>query len=130
MQRVVRSVFGLLAGVFLFAMASEVSAASPAVVSVISARVKGDPSAYIKKLKAGKPLIMKLGAKSFRILRAAYAGEGTGRIVAVAEYETAEDFGKSRAKRWDDAEFMKWYNDLLSSGLSEDVHASLLEEVQ
>jgi hypothetical protein len=130
MQRVVGSIVGLLAGVFLLTIVSEVSAAAPAVVSVFSARVKGDPSAYIKKLKAGKPLILKLGAKSFRILRAAYAGEGTGRIITVAEYETAEDFGKSRAKRWDDAEFMKWYNDLVNSGLAEDVHAILLEEVQ
>jgi hypothetical protein len=129
MRRVTGSIAGLLA-VFLFAMAPEVSAAPPAVVSVFSARVKGDPSVYIKKLKAGKPLILKLGAKSFRILTAAYAGEGTGRVITVAEYETAEDFGKSRAKRWDDAEFMKWYNDLVNSGLAEDVHASLLEEVQ
>ena len=131
MKSAARLVFCLLAGIFLLVMASDATAgAAPAVLSVFSARVKGDGSAYLKKLQAGKPLVMKLGAKNFRIFRAIYAGEGTERIITVAEYENAEAFGKARMKRSDDAEFTKWLNDLVGSGLSEDVHASLLEEVQ
>jgi hypothetical protein len=121
----------LLTGIALLSTATKVIAAgAPAVVSVFSAKVKGDGSAYLKKLQAGKPLILKQGAKSFRIFRALYAGEGTSRIISVAEYENAEAFGKARVQRADDAEFTKWVNDLVNSGLSEDVHASLLEEVQ
>jgi hypothetical protein len=121
----------MLAGVALLVSAQEATAAgAPAVVSVFSAKVKGDGSAYLKKLQAGKPLVMKQGAKNFRIFRAIYAGEGTARIITVAEYENAEAFGKARVQRVDDAEFTKWVNDLVSSGLAEDVHASLLEEVQ
>jgi hypothetical protein len=125
------SLLCLLEGIALFATATEVAAAgAPGVVSVFSARVKGDGSAYLKKLQAGKPLILKQGAKSFRIFRAIYAGEGTARIVSVAEYENAEAFGKARVQRADDAEFSKWVADLVNSGLAEDVHATLLEEVQ
>jgi hypothetical protein len=125
------SLWSLLTAIALLATATEVTAAgAPAVVSVFSAKVKGDGSAYLKKLQAGKPLILKQGAKSFRIFRALYAGEGTSRIISVAEYENAEAFGKARVQRADDAEFTKWVNDLVNSGLSEDVHASLLEEVQ
>ncbi len=119
------------ATIVLLAMATEAAGgAAPAVVSVFSAKVKGDGSAYVKKLQAGKPLIMKQGAKNFRIFRAIYAGEGTARIISVAEYENAEAFGKARVQRADDPEFTKWVSDLVSSGLAEDVHASLLEEVQ
>ncbi len=121
----------LLAGIALLATAIEATAAgAPAVVSVFSAKVKGDGSAYEKKLQAGKPLVMKQGAKSFRIFRAIYAGQGTARIVSVAEYENAEVFGKARVQRADDAEFAKWVSDLVNSGVAEDVHATLLEEVQ
>jgi hypothetical protein len=130
MKRVVK-VLCLSAAIALLATVAEAAAAgAPAVVSVFSAKVKGDGSAYVKKLQAGKPLIMKQGAKSFRIFRAIYAGEGTSRIISVAEYENAEAFGKARVQRADDAEFTKWVNDLVNSGLSEDVHSSLLEEVQ
>ena len=129
MKRTIRSSVCLLLGVALLAIATEAAAAAPAFVSVVSARVKGDGGEYVKKLKAGKPLIMKLGAKSVRIFRAAYAGEGTGRIITVAEYENAEAFGKARAKRLEDPEFMKWFNDIVGSGLAEDVRATLLEEV-
>ena len=115
----------------LFLMATEAPAAgAPAVVSVFSAKVKGDGSAYLKKLQAGKALVMKQGAKSFRVFRAIYAGEGTSRVITVAEYENAEAFGKARVQRADDPEFTKWVTDLVNSGLAEDVHASLLEEVQ
>ena len=125
------SLSSLLMGIALLAAATEVAAAgAPAVVSVFSARVKGDGSAYLKKLQTGKALVMKQGAKNFRIFRAIYAGEGTSRIITVAEYENAEAFGKARVQRADDAEFTKWVNDLVNSGLAEDVHASLLEEVQ
>jgi len=92
----IASLLCLLAGIAPFAVATEAAAAgAPAVVSVFSAKVKGDGSAYVKKLQAGKPLIMKQGAKSFRIFRAIYAGEGTSRIISVAEYENAEAFGKA-----------------------------------
>jgi hypothetical protein len=118
-------------GIALLATATGVSAAgAPAVVSVFSARVKGDGSAYLKKLQTGKALVMKQGAKNFRVFRAIYAGEGTSRIITVAEYENAEAFGKARVQRADDAEFAKWVSDLVNSGVAEDVHASLLEEVQ
>ena len=131
MKNLARLVSCLLAGIALLATATDATAAAaPAVLSVFSAKVKGDGSAYVKKLQAGKPLVMKHGAKSFRIFRAIYAGEGTARIISVAEYENAEVFGKARVNRSDDAEFTKWINDLEGSGLSEDVHASLLEEVQ
>jgi len=121
----------LLASVALPVSATEATAAgAPPVVSVFSAKVKGDGSAYLKKLQAGKALVMKQGAKSFRVFRAIYAGEGTSRIISVAEYENAEAFGKARVQRADDAEFTKWVTDLVNSGLAEDVHASLLEEVQ
>ncbi len=131
MKSAARFVLCLLAGIVPLVMATDAAAAAaPAVVSVFSAKVKGDGSAYLKKLQAGKPLVMKLGAKNFRIFRAIYAGEGTARIITVAEYENAEAFGKARMNRSDDAEFMKWLNDLVSSDLAEDVHASLLEEVQ
>jgi hypothetical protein len=130
MKRAVK-VLCLSAAIALLATVAEAAAAgAPAVVSVFSAKVKGDGSAYVKKLQAGKQLIMKQGAKSFRIFRAIYAGEGTSRIISVAEYENAEAFGKARVQRADDAEFAKWVNDLVNSGLSEDVHSSLLEEVQ
>jgi conjugal transfer/entry exclusion protein len=130
MKRAVK-VLCLSAAIALLATVAEATAAgAPAVVSVFSAKVKGDGSAYVKKLQAGKQLIMKQGAKSFRIFRAIYAGEGTSRIISVAEYENAEAFGKARVQRTDDAEFTKWVNDLVNSGLSEDVHSSLLEEVQ
>jgi hypothetical protein len=130
MKRAVK-VLCLSAAIALLATVAEAAAAgAPAVVSVFSAKVKGDGSAYVKKLQAGKPLILKQGAKSFRIFRAIYAGEGTSRIISVAEYENAEAFGKARVQRADDAEFTKWVNDLVNSGLSEDVHSSLLEEVQ
>jgi hypothetical protein len=125
------SLLCLLAGIALLAATTEVTAAgAPPVVSVFSAKVKGDGSAYVKKLQAGKALVMKQGAKSFRIFRAIYAGEGTARIVSVAEYENAEAFGKARVQRADDAEFTKWVSDLVNSGLAEDVRASLLEEIQ
>jgi hypothetical protein len=125
------SLLCLLVGIASFAAATEATAAgAPVVVSVFSAKVKGDGSAYLKKLQAGKPMILKQGAKSFRIFRAIYAGEGTSRIISVAEYENAEAFGKARVQRADDAEFAKWVTDLVNSGLSEDVHSSLLEEVQ
>jgi hypothetical protein len=130
MKCAARSLSCLLAGVALLAAQEATAAGAPAVVSVFSAKVKGDGSAYLKKLQAGKPLVMKQGAKNFRIFRAIYAGEGTARIITVAEYENAEAFGKARVQRVDDAEFTKWVNDLVSSGLAEDVHASLLEEVQ
>jgi hypothetical protein len=131
MKSAARFVLCLLAGIVPLVMATDAAAAAaPAVVSVFSAKVKGDGSAYLKKLQAGKPLVMKLGAKNFRIFRAIYAGEGTARIITVAEYENAEAFGKARMNRSDDAEFMKWLNDLVSSDLAEDVRASLLEEVQ
>jgi hypothetical protein len=130
MKCAARSLSCLLAGVALLAAQEATAAGAPAVVSVFSAKVKGDGNAYLKKLQAGKPLVMKQGAKNFRIFRAIYAGEGTARIITVAEYENAEAFGKARVQRVDDAEFTKWVNDLVSSGLAEDVHASLLEEVQ
>jgi hypothetical protein len=131
MKRAANILTCLSAGVALLIVATEATAAgAPAVVSVFSARVKGDGSAYLKKLQAGKALVMKQGARSFRVFRAIYAGEGTSRIISVAEYENAEAFGKARVQRADDAEFKKWVNDLVNSGLAEDVHASLLEEVQ
>ncbi len=130
MQTTVRSLVFLWAAVFLLALASEVRADPPAIVSVISVKVKGDGSAYLKKAQEGKPIIMKLGAKSVRIFRAIFAGEGTARIITVSEYENAEAFGKARANRSKDEAFKKWFSDLQNSGLSEDVHASLLEEVQ
>ena len=130
-MRSAASLSSLLLGIALLAMTTEVAAAgAPAVVSVFSARVRGDGSAYVKKLQAGRAMVLKQGAKSFRIFRAIYAGEGTARIVSVAEYENAEAFGKARVQRADDAEFTKWVSDLVNSGLAEDVHASLLEEVQ
>ena len=130
MQRTVRSLVCLWAAVLLLAIASEVRAEPPAIVTVISVKVKGDGSAYLKKLQEGKPIIMRLGAKSFRVFRASIAGEGTGRIVSVAEYENSETFGKARAKRADDEAYKKWFSELIGSGLSEDPQASLLEEVQ
>jgi hypothetical protein len=114
----------------LLAIASEVRAEPPAIVTVISVKVKGDGSAYLKKLQEGKPIIMRLGAKSFRVFRAAIAGEETGRIISVSEYENAEAFGKARAKRSGDEAFQKWFSELTGRGLSEDAQASLLEEVQ
>jgi len=121
----------LLAGIALLATTAAVSAAgAPPVVSVFSARVKGDGAASVKKLQAGKAMVLKQGAKSFRIFRVIYAAEGTARIVGVAEYENAEAFGKARVQRAEDAEFTRWVSDLVNSGLAEDVHASLLEEVQ
>jgi hypothetical protein len=130
MKRAVR-VSSCLSTVFaLFLTAAEATAAgAPAVVSVFSAKVKGDGAAYLKKLEAGRALVLKQGAKSFRIFRAIYAGEGTSRIITVAEYENAEAFGKARVQRGSDAEFSKWVSDVVNSGLAEDVHASLLEEV-
>ena len=130
MNRVARWLVGVSLATVLLGAWSEVRADPPAVVTVISAKVKGDGSAYLKKLKAGKPLIMKLGAKSVRYFRASIAGEGTGRIFSVAEYDNAEAFGKARAKRSEDEEFKKWFADLVNSGLSEDVRSELMEEIQ
>jgi hypothetical protein len=130
MRTTVRSLVCLWAAVFLLTLASEVRADPPAVVSVISVKVKGDGSAYLKKLHEGKPIMMRLGAKSYRVFRAAIAGEGTARIISVSEYENAEAFGKARVKRSEDEAFKNWLSDLTSSGVSEDPQASLLEEVQ
>lgn len=130
MQRTVRCFVCLWAAALLLAIASEVRAEPPAIVTVISVKVKGDGSAYLKKLQEGKPIIMRLGARSFRVFRAAIAGEETGRIISVSEYENAEAFGKARAKRADDQAFKKWFSELTGSGLSEGAQASLLEEVQ
>jgi hypothetical protein len=130
MRIAVRSFVFLWAAALLLATAPQVRAEPPAIVTVISVKVKGDGSAYLKKLQEGKPIMMRLGAKSYRVFRAAIAGEETGRIISVSEYENAEAFGKARAKRADDEAFKKWLSDLQSSNVSEDVHASLLEEVQ
>jgi hypothetical protein len=80
MTSAARFVWCLMGALVLIVVATDATAAAaPAVLSVFSAKVKGDGSAYVKKLQAGKSLVLKLGAKNFRIFRAIYAGEGTAR---------------------------------------------------
>ena len=105
------------------------TATAQSVISVVTARAKGDDAAYMEKLKAAKPIVMRLGASSYRVFRAAFAGEGSGAIVSVAEYKDWPTFAEARAKRTSDEAFQKWYRDLIGSGVSELVSIELLEEV-
>jgi hypothetical protein len=103
--------------------------AQSAVATVVTAKVKGDPAAYIDKLAAAKPIVLRLGATSYRVFRAEFAGGNAGEIISIAEYEDMEAFAKARAARAADPEFQRWYKDLVTSGVSELVSMSLLEEV-
>src|SRR5579863_2440728 len=129
MRRTIMSLVSLCTAIFVLASASVVRAEPPAVLSVISVRVKGDGSAYMKKLQEVKPILLRLGAKSVRVFRVAYGGEETGRILSVSEYENAEAFGKFRQKRTDDDAFKAWFSDLQKNELTDGVQATLLEEV-
>jgi hypothetical protein len=105
------------------------TATAQPVISVVTARTKGDDAAYLVKLEAAKPIVMRLGASSYRVFRAAFAGEGSGAIVSVAEYKDWPTFAEARAKRTTDEAFQKWYRDLVGSGVSELVSIELLEEI-
>ena len=60
-------------------------AQSGAVVSVVTVKAKGDDSAYLQTLRAAAPIVMRLGATNYRVFRAAFAGDGAGSIISVAE---------------------------------------------
>jgi hypothetical protein len=117
------------AGLCLLAAASVLEAAGPPVLAVTVVKVKGDEAKYLEKADTTKAHIKRLGAQSVRFFRAIYAGEGTGLIIAVSEFENAEAFGKALVKRTEDKKYQEWFKDLRESGAAELVSVSLLEEV-
>ena len=132
MKNIGRSIL-FLATIFLLAAAPEVRARlmpAPAVLIIASVKVKGDGPQYLKKLLEGKPIMLRLGAKSFRVFATVIDGKGTGQIVSISEYQHAEAWGRFHVAAAHDEAFKKWLRDLAAALIEDTRESSLLEEVQ
>jgi hypothetical protein len=130
MKTAMMKTYPVVFGCFLAVVTPTLARAqASAVLSVVTVTAKGDGSVYLEKLRAVKPVVMRMGASSYRVFRAAFAGEGANSIVSVAEYKDWATFAEARTRRAADKEYQKWYVDLVASNSSELVSISLLEEV-
>ena len=125
---------GLTVGLALLASgaraAEEEAKSAPKVLNVIAVKVKGDLDAYLAKVKKLREVADRADSGgTFRVWRAAVAGQQTGLVYIGVEYANMEAYAKGTTAMNDNKEWTKLMKDLDSSGAREVQSTMLLVEL-
>ena len=110
--------------------AEEKSKEPQKVLNVIAVKVKGDLDAYLAKVKKLREAAdQSESGGTFRVWRAAVAGQQTGTVYIGIEYPSLEAYAEGTTKQRDSKEWTKLMKDLDASGVREVQSSMLLVEV-
>lgn len=116
-----KSLFVLLAFVLVAAIAES------AIIRVVVVDTS-DAAAYVKAVKQGEALLKSKGSPAvIRVLRARFAGEDAGSVVATLEYPNLEALAKDDSRLAADPELRAWVQGL--DKLRKVVSDSIYEEI-
>ena len=107
-----------------------VAADAPKVLNVIAAKVKGDPTPYLQRVKQLIAIQKRLDTGgTLRVWRATLAGENADTIYVTVEFPNLEAFAKATTKAQADEEWNKVVKELDTGGLREVLSRSQLVEI-
>lgn len=108
-----------------------IAATTAPILRILVIDAKGDPGAYAREVRRGRPLLKRLGVEGeIHVWQATYAGKDTGMIIVTFEFRDKASFARSEAafeKASGDPEYDSWVKSLEKvRGVTSD---SLFEEL-